>query len=87
MADLVRCMKWARRTRGGQWPGARLSGDLVQRVGRQQVRWLEMEECKWRTMLETALLGVDLDDPREGRGRIRMLVSKKKSIFSPQNWP
>ena len=46
-----------------------------------------MEECKWRTRLETALLGVALYDPREVEGRIRMQVSKKKSISLPKSWP
>ena len=69
VAELVRYVKRAGRTRGGREKrGTRPFSDLVVRAGRPRERGPEMEEGWWRRMLGEALPGVSLDCPRE-RGK------------------
>ena len=66
MAELVRYVKWAGRTRGGRKrPGTRPFSDLVNRAGKHRERQPEMEEGRWRRMLRDALPGVSLDCHQE----------------------
>ena len=70
-------MTWAGRTRGGGRPGTRPFRDVVHRAGRPQNRGLEMAEGRWRGILEAALPGVDLNDPWEEEGRLRVKVLRE----------
>ena len=66
MAELVRYLKWAGRTRGGrERRGTRPFCDLVGRAGRPREKVPEMKESTWRRMLGEALVGVNLDCPQE----------------------
>ena len=85
MAELVRYVKWARRTRGGQERrGTRPFCDLVRRAGRPRDRGPEMEEGRWRRMLGEALAGVDLKCPKE-RGR-KPRVRTPRELLQREGW-
>ena len=77
MAELVRNMKWAGRTSGGQERRTTHPFcDLVSRAGGPREKGREMEESRWRRIGGEALPGVNLDCPKE-RGkkpRVRMLT-------------
>ena len=69
VAELVRYVKWAGRTRGGhEKRGTRPFSDLVARAGRPRERGPEMEEGRWRRMLGEALPGVSLGAGEEAQG-------------------
>ena len=69
VAQLVRYVKWAGRTRGERKKqGTRPFSELVGRAGRPRERGPEMEEGRWRRMLGEALPRVSLDCPGE-RGK------------------
>ena len=69
MAELVRYVKWAGRTREGrEQRGTHPFRDLVRRAGRPQDSVLGMAEDMLRRMLAEALPGLVMDGPRE-RGR------------------
>ena len=66
LAELVRYVKWAGRTRGRrERTGTHPFSDLVGRAGRPGERGPEMEEGRWRRMLGEALPGLNLDCPQE----------------------
>ena len=76
VGELVRCVKWAGRTRGErERRGTHPFCDLVHRAGRPQDKGPETAEDRWRRMLGEARPGLDLEGPREkGRkSRVRML--------------
>ena len=75
MAELVRYVKWAGKTRGRrERRGTRPFSNLVSRAGRPGKRGPEMEEGRWRGMLGEALPGVSLDCAQEKgkKPRVRM---------------
>ena len=76
MAELVRYLKWARSTRGGQERSrTHPFRDLIHRAGRPQNKGPEMAEGRSRRMLGEALPALDLESPKE-RGkqpRVQML--------------
>ena len=85
VAELVRYVKWAGRTRGGREKrGTRPFSDLVGRAGRPRERGPEMEEGRWRRMLGEALPGVSLDCHREKgkKPRVRML----RELLQKEGW-
>ena len=85
MAELVRYVKWAGRTRGRQErTGTHPFSDLVGRAGRPGERGPEMEEGRWTRMLGEALPGVNLDCPREKgtKPRVRML----RELLQREGW-
>ena len=58
VAELVRYVKWAGRTRGGREKrGSHPFSDLDSRAGRPRERGPEMEEGRWRRMLGDTLRG------------------------------
>ena len=76
MAELVRYVKWAGRTRGRrERRGTHPFSDLVRRAERPGERGPEMEEGQWRRMLGEALPRVSLECPQEKgkKPRVRML--------------
>ena len=76
VAELVRYVKWAGRTRGRRKRrGTHPFSDLVSRVGRSGDWGPQMEEGWLKRMLGEALPGVNLDRPEEKgkRPRVRML--------------
>ena len=85
VAELVRYVKWAGRTRGGQGGrGIRPFCDLVCEAGRPRDQGPEMEEGRWKRMLGEGLPGVDLECPKE-RGRkprVRML----RQLLRREGW-
>ena len=85
VAELVRCVKWAERTRRGREKhGSHPFRDLVHRTVRQQDKGPGMAEDTWRRMLGEALPGMDLKGPRE-RGRmprVRML----RELLQREGW-
>ena len=85
VAELVRYVKWAGRTRG-RWEGRGTHpfSDLVGRAGRPGERGQEKEEGRWRRMLGEALPGVNLDCPQEkgSKPRVRML----RELLQREGW-
>ena len=77
VAELVRFVKGAGRTRGGRRPGTHPFRDLVHRAGRPRDRGPELEEGRWLRMREAALPGVDPDDPGERWSRPRMHMPRE----------
>ena len=76
VAELARYVKWAGKKRGTREKrGPRPFSVLVGRAGRPRNRGLEMDEGRWRRMLEAALPGVRLDCPqeKEKKPRVQML--------------
>ena len=66
VAELVRYVKWAGRTRGRrERRGTHPFSNLVGRAGRPGGRGPEMEDGRWRRMLGEALPGVSLDCSQE----------------------
>ena len=85
VAELVRYVKWAGRTRGGrEWRGTHPFSDLVGRTGRPRERGPEMEEGRWRRMLGEALPGMSLDCPqyKGKKPRVRML----RELLQREGW-
>ena len=85
MAELVRYVKWAGRTRGRrERRGTHSFSDLVARAGRPGGRGPEMEGGRWRKMLGEALPGVNLDCPQEKgkKPRVRML----RELLQREGW-
>ena len=76
VAELVRYVKWAGKTRGGgEKRGTRPFSDLIGRTGRPREREPEMDEGRWRRMLGEAPPGVSPNCPQEKgkKPRVRML--------------
>ena len=85
MAELVRYVKWAGRTRGRrERRGTHPFSDLVGRAGRPGERGPEMEEGQWRRMLGEALPGLNLDCPQEKGSELwaRML----RELLQREGW-
>ena len=85
MAELVRYVKWALRTRGVlEKRGTRPFSGLVGGAGRPRERGPEMEEGWLRRMLGEALPGSSHDCPRERgkRPRVRML----RELLQKEAW-
>ena len=85
VAELVRYVKWAGRSRGRQERrGTHPFSDLVGRAGRPGERGPEMEKGLWRRMLGEALPGVNLDCPqeKETKPRVRML----RGLLQREGW-
>ena len=85
VAELVRYVKWAGRTRGRrERRGAHPFSDLVGRAGRPGERGPEMEEGRRRRMLGEALPGVNLDCPQEKGSKpgVRML----RQLLQREEW-
>ena len=76
MAELIRYVKWAGRTRGGRERcGTHPFRDLVHRARRPQDTGPETAEDRWRRMLGEALPGGDLEGlgERGRKPRVQML--------------
>ena len=85
VAQLVRYVKWAGRTRGGREKrGTRPISDLVDRAGRPRGRGPEMGEGRWRRMLGEALPGVSLAWARD-RGK-KSRVQKLRELLQREAW-
>ena len=85
VAELVRYVKWAGRTRGRrERRGTHPFSDLVGRAGKPGERGPEIEEGRWRRMLGEALPGVSLDCLREKgkKPRVRML----RELLQREGW-
>ena len=85
VAELVRYVKWAGRTRGRrERRGTNPFSDLVGRAGRPGERGPEMEGGRWRRMVGEALPGVNLDCPQEkgSKPRVRML----RELLQREGW-
>ena len=75
MAELVRYVKWAGRTTGGQERRRTLVfRDLVHRAGTPRDKGPEMTEGRWRRMLGEALRWVDLECLKERGRKPRVLM-------------
>ena len=74
LGEFVHYVKWTGRRRGGRSSGPHLFRDVVRRVGRPQSKGPEIEQSRWRRMLQAALPGTDLDDPGDMGGRPMMQV-------------
>ena len=85
VAELIRYVKWAGRTRGGrERRGTQPFSDVVSRAGRPRERGPEMEEGRWRRMLGGALPGVSMDclqEPGKKPG-VRML----RELLQREGW-
>ena len=78
VAKLVRYVKWAGKTRGRREKrGTRPFSNLVGRAGRPRERGPEMDEGRWRRMLEDALPGLSLDCPQENRKKPRVQMLRE----------
>ena len=85
VAELVRYVKWAGRTRGRQErQGTHPLSDLVGRAGRPGEGGPQMEKGGWRRMLGEALPGVSLDCPREEGKRLR--VRMLRELLQREGW-
>ena len=85
VAELVRCVNWAGRTRGGrERRGTRPFCDLVGRAGRRREEGPEMEASRWRRMLGEALPGLNLDCPVE-RGK-KPMVRMLREPLQKEGW-
>ena len=85
VAELVRYVKWAGRTRGRrERRGTHPFSDLVGRARRPGERGPEMDEGRWRRMLEEALPGVSLDCSQEKgkKPRVRMV----RELLQREGW-
>ena len=85
VAEQVRYVKWAGRTRGGQEKrGTRHFSDLLGRAGRPREGRPEIEEGRWRRMLGEALPGVSLDVPREKGKKPRVWMLRE--LLQKEGW-